>query len=545
MPKEGVHDEGILDEINDDGLFAKALNERAAIEGNVTEAEASIAGSTSDVANESQDVLLVKSFDESARTEGFTNGAAEGEIDLPLDGGDGFVEVSNESAVAPEDTMEEADNHDLVAVNSTKDARPVEVLDGEAGVEIVMDESNGLSPGKSKDAPTLEPKDGFVVVPNSDGIDISMDETNDERWDDADEALNDTKEFLFVELSKKQGSVEVILNETNDSGKNDKANETSSADAIMEETGPNLAEDSPKAAEDIVQLSTEDGGGESLVGIHLERTLESVDKMGAEPFDLRVVDSSADQDKEMTSNAKADETGNTTEIKNLDRNELVENDNKHQNTGAIITATSLAHGTMHAARTAVGKDQEQRGEEVEPVNERADEATMPTRRVTRGTFSFGAWEREPDPIRCRTGSAVATGPGEYGRLGVRYVIHAVGPNFWDFGPNEIRHGIDLLHTAYTRSLDIAFDLPEVNRIAFCLLSAGLFRGSLKLSQVIFQGVLAVAGWRPLEEENTPEPVGTSAVPRSRLSRIYITAYTDRECVLLEKAGQAVFEGRRG
>jgi Macro domain len=142
---------------------------------------------------------------------------------------------------------------------------------------------------------------------------------------------------------------------------------------------------------------------------------------------------------------------------------------------------------------------------------------------------------------------VVTGPGDFGRLGVRYVIHAVGPNFWDFGPNEIQHGIDLLHSAYSRSLDIAFEIPDVNTIAFCLLSAGLFRGNLKLAHVIYQGVRAIANWRPLEEESATETVGTDAngVPRSRLSRIYITAYTDRECVLLQKAGQVVFEGRRG
>jgi O-acetyl-ADP-ribose deacetylase (regulator of RNase III) len=202
---------------------------------------------------------------------------------------------------------------------------------------------------------------------------------------------------------------------------------------------------------------------------------------------------------------------------------------------------------MQVGEAAVGKNQEPRGEKVEIVNERADETAMPTRRVTRGTFSFGALEREPDPIRCRTGSAVVTGPGDYGRLGVRYVVHAVGPNFWDFGPNEIRHGLDLLHSAYSHSLDIAYKIPDVNKIAFCLLSAGLFRGGLKLSHVIFQGVLAISNWRPLEEETTTETVGTDAngVPRSRLSHIYITAYTDRECVLLEKAGQVVFEGRSG
>ena len=35
-------------------------------------------------------------------------------------------------------------------------------------------------------------------------------------------------------------------------------------------------------------------------------------------------------------------------------------------------------------------------------------------------------------VRCPTGHAVTTGPGSYGNLGVPDVIHAVGPDYWEY-----------------------------------------------------------------------------------------------------------------
>lgn len=134
-------------------------------------------------------------------------------------------------------------------------------------------------------------------------------------------------------------------------------------------------------------------------------------------------------------------------------------------------------------------------------------------------------------VRCPTGSAVMTGPGNYGGLRVPYVIHAVSPNYAHYHRRNVEQGHTLLKSAYTAALDLAANNEDLNEIAFCLLSAGIFRGRLKLSVVILQGLEAVADWRPRDATD------------NSLDSIYLFAFTDSECIELLNAGQHVFESR--
>ena len=105
-----------------------------------------------------------------------------------------------------------------------------------------------------------------------------------------------------------------------------------------------------------------------------------------------------------------------------------------------------------------------------------------------------------DPgIRCKTGSAVLTGPNSYGSLHVNHVIHAVGPNYRAY--NSPEEGDALLFSAYTSSLECAQD-ANLEAVAFSLLSAGVFRGSKSVEEVLKIGMEAIVkydGYAELEE----------------------------------------------
>jgi O-acetyl-ADP-ribose deacetylase (regulator of RNase III) len=127
-------------------------------------------------------------------------------------------------------------------------------------------------------------------------------------------------------------------------------------------------------------------------------------------------------------------------------------------------------------------------------------------------------EFEGAPVRCWTGSAVITGPGQYGDLKVDHVIHAVGPNYWNHSFDADR-AHSLLRSAYTASLDLAAQ-HELHGVAFSLLSAGVFRGRLPLSVILSQGMSAIVNWDK----------------KSKLETIYVCAYNEKECDILCKAG---------
>jgi O-acetyl-ADP-ribose deacetylase (regulator of RNase III) len=143
-------------------------------------------------------------------------------------------------------------------------------------------------------------------------------------------------------------------------------------------------------------------------------------------------------------------------------------------------------------------------------------------------------------VRCRTGSAVITGPSDYGDLQVPYVIHAVGPNYWQCeSPTQ---GHRLLRTAYQTSLDVADATQHITDVAFSLLSAGVFRARIKLGVILAGAIQALRDWEPSPAEHPPgdaddddDDDGTSTI-----QRVYLFGFTDRECAMMVKVGDHLF-----
>lgn len=103
-------------------------------------------------------------------------------------------------------------------------------------------------------------------------------------------------------------------------------------------------------------------------------------------------------------------------------------------------------------------------------------------------------------IRCKTGSAVITGPNDYGKLHTSYVIHAVGPNYMQYA-TKLDEGDALLSSAYTSSLDCAKNV-NLEAVGFSLLSAGIFRGPRSVKEVLRIGMEAIStyhGYSELQE----------------------------------------------
>ena len=147
-------------------------------------------------------------------------------------------------------------------------------------------------------------------------------------------------------------------------------------------------------------------------------------------------------------------------------------------------------------------------------------------------------------MRCPTGSAVITGPGRYGELRVPYVIHAVGPNYWEWGGRE-SEAHALLQSAYTDSLNLAAE-HSITEVAFCLLSAGIFRGREKMGTVLAHGLHAIAEWRPpavvtQEAAASDEWIEIAQNQACPLETIFVCAFTEKECKILLKAGKYVLE----
>ncbi|CAE6970446.1 unnamed protein product [Symbiodinium natans] len=125
--------------------------------------------------------------------------------------------------------------------------------------------------------------------------------------------------------------------------------------------------------------------------------------------------------------------------------------------------------------------------------------------------------------RIRTGEARVTIGG---KLAVKWVIHAVGPIYWEVEGDDFKAADDLLYAAYASSLNIAKE-KEVKSLAFCLLSAGIFRGERALSAVLEIGCQAVKDhvYDGLEE-------------------VHIVAFTETEIDELLAAAQRVFSGSK-
>jgi O-acetyl-ADP-ribose deacetylase (regulator of RNase III) len=140
-----------------------------------------------------------------------------------------------------------------------------------------------------------------------------------------------------------------------------------------------------------------------------------------------------------------------------------------------------------------------------------------------------------DPVRCPVGQAVITGPGEYGSLQVPYVIHAVGPNYCDCEDDldYLTSVHTLLKSAYKSALDRAVE-NKIQSVAFSLLSAGVFRGSVPLKTILTLGVTAIQEWSASYAKQTVEPGDAP------LSQIVLCAYTERECRTLLDACDKLF-----
>eukprot|EP00980_Cylindrotheca_fusiformis_P019233 scaffold6544_cov112-Cylindrotheca_fusiformis.AAC.5 len=132
-------------------------------------------------------------------------------------------------------------------------------------------------------------------------------------------------------------------------------------------------------------------------------------------------------------------------------------------------------------------------------------------------------------IRCRTGSAVLTGPGNYGTLQVPYVIHAVGPNYWTY--DNFSAPDQLLRSAYQQSLDIARE-NSITEVAFSLLSAGVFRGERDLETILRIAVSGIWDWVNETKEG------------GALESVCLVAFSKRERNLLEKITRGILEEKK-
>lgn len=89
--------------------------------------------------------------------------------------------------------------------------------------------------------------------------------------------------------------------------------------------------------------------------------------------------------------------------------------------------------------------------------------------------------------RCETGDAKITTAG--GDLKCSFVIHAVGPVF-SFFPNDYNKEYELLANAYKNALLRARE-RNLKSVAFCILSAGIFRGDAPLDKIIETAIRSI------------------------------------------------------
>jgi len=90
-------------------------------------------------------------------------------------------------------------------------------------------------------------------------------------------------------------------------------------------------------------------------------------------------------------------------------------------------------------------------------------------------------------VRVPTGQARLTVGGN---LKAKYVIHAVGPSYTTkVRSAEANHA--LLANAYSCALTLANERSDISSVAFCLLSAGIYRGNQDLKTVLKIGLDAI------------------------------------------------------
>ena len=152
----------------------------------------------------------------------------------------------------------------------------------------------------------------------------------------------------------------------------------------------------------------------------------------------------------------------------------------------------------------------------------------------------------PHNVRCPTGHAVVTGPNDYHKLHVPYVIHAVGPNYWDFG-GQTDEAHQYLINAYHQSLDRAVE-QDIQRVGFSLLSAGIFRAQVPLLEILEVTMYAIQTWVPEsaadEDNDETEPSKQAPVPAAptqpALLEVTLCGFNKEECQTLVHACKRMF-----
>ncbi|VEU41358.1 unnamed protein product [Pseudo-nitzschia multistriata] len=157
-------------------------------------------------------------------------------------------------------------------------------------------------------------------------------------------------------------------------------------------------------------------------------------------------------------------------------------------------------------------------------------------------------------VRCPTGHAVVTGPNSYGALHVPYVVHAVGPPYAHFDEDRFPELDAALRSAYRQSLDRCRE-EGVTDVAFSLLSAGIFRGSRGLPDVLAIAAEAIRDWvddadgfttdaANAAAGSSPDGQDESEVPsRSRphcLESVTLCGFSEKELLALTTVCQALF-----
>jgi O-acetyl-ADP-ribose deacetylase (regulator of RNase III) len=139
-------------------------------------------------------------------------------------------------------------------------------------------------------------------------------------------------------------------------------------------------------------------------------------------------------------------------------------------------------------------------------------------------------------VRCPTGSAVLTGPGNYGSLKVPFVIHAVGPNYYPY-QESFDTPDRLLRSAYQSSLDRCLEYG-ITHVAFSLLSAGVFRGKRSVKDILTIGIQAIQDWSDQQQvrRRSASAAATSSRPTSpqeiSLQTVTLCGFSDEEITLL-------------
>lgn len=179
-------------------------------------------------------------------------------------------------------------------------------------------------------------------------------------------------------------------------------------------------------------------------------------------------------------------------------------------------------------------------------------------------------EEEYGKIRCPTGSAVLTGPNQYGSLRTPYVIHAVGPDYRNFAgsaseplddnDDDDGYGVEyyggdanfgahrrpveaghlLLQSAYTRSLDLAAS-HGLRQVAFPLLSAGVYRAYVPLDRILELAVTAIADWSRGDSRGAAAHRRLAPTPEQSRDplEVVLCAYAPDEVRALVRAGHRV------